>query len=52
MNKNTEKYVQTQLAVDTYLKAREYATLHGMSLSNFIRHAVEEFIKEKSKNVS
>lgn len=50
MSKNTEKHVQTQLTVETYLKIREYATLHGMSLSYVIRYAVTEFIKEKNKN--
>ena len=52
MTKNNEKHVQCQLSVDTYLKLREYATLHSMSLSNTLRYAVEEFIKEKIKNVS
>lgn len=52
MTKNQEKYVQTQLNVETYLKIREYATLHSMSLNYVIRYAVEEFVKEKNKNVS
>lgn len=49
MIKNKEKHVQTQLTVETYLKIREYATLHGMSLSYTIKCAVEDFIKEKNK---
>ena len=52
MPKNIDKHVQCQLGVDTYLKLREYATLHSMSLSNALKYAVEEFIKEKIKNVS
>ena len=53
MLKNTEKHVQCQLGVDTYLKLREYATLHSLSLSNALRYAVENFInKEKIKDVS
>ena len=52
MIKNIDKHVQCQLGVDTYLKLREYATLHSMSLSNALKYAVEEFIKEKIKNVS
>lgn len=51
MNKS-EKYVQCQLGITSYLKIREYATLHSISLSRAIKHAVEYFIEEKSKNVS
>ncbi len=54
MTKNLEKHVQCQLNIDTYLKIREYATLHSLSLSNAVKSAVEEFIqnKEKIKDVS
>ena len=54
MTKNLEKHVQCQLSIDTYLKIREYATLHSLSLSNAVKSAVEEFIqnKEKIKDVS
>lgn len=48
---NQEKYVQSKLDVNTYLKLSEYATLHGLSLSNAIICAVKEFLnKESIKN--
>ena len=46
MIKNTDKYVQCQLSVKTYLQLREYATLHSISLSNALKYAVEEFIRK------
>lgn len=54
MNNKVYKHVQCQLGVDTYLKIREYATLHSLSLSNAIKVAVEDFIlkKEIKQNVS
>lgn len=44
----SEKYVQGKLDTRTYLKIREYATLHSISLSKAIEHAVIFFIKEKN----
>lgn len=45
MDKKDSKYVQSQLAADTYLKIRDYATLHGYSLNQIIRIAVETFLR-------
>lgn len=48
---NQEKYVQSKLDVNTYLKLSEYATLHSLSLGNTVNRAIKEFLnKENNKN--
>lgn len=47
---NDKKNVQSQLEVMTYLKLREFATLHSYSLAQAIEIIIEKFLLERGKN--
>lgn len=45
-----KKNVQSQLEVMTYLKLREFATLHSYSLAQAIEIIIEKFLLERGSN--